>query len=66
MQLEQIKRTIASVWMLMALIVAIVVRPSTMGTILLGSLGLLPPLVMLLLWNHPPQTMSESIDESRR
>lgn len=66
MQLEQIKRTIASVWMLMALIVAIVVRPSTMGTILLGSLGLRPPLVMLLLWNHPPQTMSESIDESRR
>jgi hypothetical protein len=66
MQLEQIKRTIAIVWMLTALTVAIVVHPSTMGTILLGSLGLLPPLGMLLLWNHPRQTMSESIDEARR
>ena len=43
-----------------------VVQPSMMGAILLGSLGLLPPLAMLLLWNHPRQTMSESIDEARR
>ena len=66
MQIEPIKLTITSVWMLTALTAAIVVHPATMGTILLGSLGLLPPLVMLLLWNHPPQTMSESIDEARR
>jgi hypothetical protein len=66
MQLEHIKMTISGVWVLAALVIAIVVRPSTMGAILLGSLGLLPPLLMLLLWNHPAQTMSESIDEARR
>ena len=66
MQLEHIKRTIAGVWVLTALVVAIVVNPSTMATILLGAVGLLPPLVILLAWNHPAQTMSERINEARR
>jgi len=66
MQLEHIKMTISGVWVLTVLLIAIVVDPSTKGAILLGSLGLLPPLVMLLAWNHPAQTMSESIDEARR
>lgn len=66
MQLEHIKIAICSAWVFVALVIAIVVQPSTMGAILLGSLGLLPPLAMLLLWNHPRQTMSESIDEARR
>lgn len=66
MQLEHLKRTISGVWMLTALAVAIVVNPSTMGAILLGALGLLPPLVILLAWNHPAQTMSERIDAARR
>lgn len=66
MQLEHIKMTIAGTWVLAALIVTIALHPSTMGTIVLGSLGLLPPLVMLLLWNDPAQTMSESIREARR
>ena len=66
MQLEHIKMTISGAWMVSALVIAIVVHPPTMGAILLGSLGLFPPLLMLLLWNHPAQTMSESIDEARR
>jgi hypothetical protein len=66
MQLEHIKMTISGAWILVALIVAIIVDPPKMGAIVLGSLGLLPPLVMLLVWNHPAQTMSESIDEARR
>lgn len=66
MQLEHIKMTISGVWVLTALLIAIIVAPSPMGAILLGSLGLLPPLVMLLMWNHPAQTMSESINEARR
>jgi hypothetical protein len=52
--------------MLGALLIGIAAHPSTMGTILLGFLGLLPPLVMLMVWNDPAQTMSESIDEARR
>ena len=66
MQLEHIKMMISGAWMLSALIIVIVVHPPTMGVILLGSLGLFPPLLMLLLWNDPAQTMSESIDEARR
>ena len=39
---------------------------SVSGWIVLASLALLPHLVMLRLWNDPPQTMSESINEGRR
>jgi hypothetical protein len=60
------KMTISRVWVLTALVIATLVHPTTMGAILLGSLGLLPPLVLLLVWNHPAQTMSERIDEARR
>jgi hypothetical protein len=66
MRLEHIKMTITGVWIFTALLISLAVQPSTMGAILLGSLGLLPPLVMSLMWNHPAQTMSESIDEARR
>jgi hypothetical protein len=66
MKLEHIKMTISGAWVLAALVIAIVVHPSMMGALLLGFLGLLPPLVLLLVWNHPAQTMTESIDEARR
>ena len=66
MQLQNIKMTISGAWVLAALVIAIVVQPPMMGVILLGSLALIPPLLMLLLWNHPAQTLSESIDEARR
>lgn len=66
MKLERLKLTISGAWVLVALVIAMIVRPSGTGAILLGSLGLLPPLFMLLLWKDPAQTMSESIDEARR
>ena len=66
MQLKRLKVAISAAWLLGALVIALIVQPSGMGAILLGSLGLLPPLLMLLLWNDPAQTMSESIDEARR
>jgi hypothetical protein len=66
MQLEHIKMAISGAWVLTALVITIMVHPPTMGAILLGSLGLLPPLVMLLVWDHPAPTMSESINEARR
>ena len=66
MQLENIKMTISGAWVLAARVIALLVRPPMMGAILLGSLAFLPPLLMLLLWNHPSQTMSESIDKARR
>jgi hypothetical protein len=48
MQLEHIKMTISGVWVLTALVIATLVHPATGGAILLGSFGLLPPLVLLL------------------
>jgi hypothetical protein len=39
---------------------------STGGLVALAALGLLPPLALMLLWNDPPETMSESIRDGRR
>jgi hypothetical protein len=39
---------------------------STGGLAALASLGLLPPLALMLLWNEPRETMSESIRGGRR
>jgi hypothetical protein len=67
MRLKQIKRVFASVWVLLAVVVGVAagVR-STGGLVALAALGLLPPLALMLLWNDPPETMSESIRDGRR
>jgi uncharacterized membrane protein YhiD involved in acid resistance len=67
MGLRQIKLTAAAVWVLAAIgigLVAGVTSPG--GLVLLAALGLLPPLALLLLWNDPPQSLSESIQQGRR
>jgi hypothetical protein len=67
MRLKQIKWVFGSVWVLVALVVGVAtgVR-STGGLVALAALGLLPPLALMLLWNDPPETMSESIRDGRR
>lgn len=67
MQLQRAKTTFAVVWVSLAVLVGLLgsVR-SVFGLIVLAGVGLLPPLVMLLRWNDPPQTLSESIDKARR
>jgi hypothetical protein len=67
MGLKQMKRAFAVVWVLLAAVVGIVagVR-STGGLVALAALGLLPPLALMLLWNDPPETMSERIRGGRR
>ena len=67
MRLQTIKMTIGAAWVVIAIIVGIVAGVSSSGGLLaLVALGLLPPLAMLLLWNDPGQTMSESISKARR
>ena len=67
MELQQIKSTAASAWVLAAIIIGLVAGvTSPGGLVVLAALGLLPPLALLLLWNHPSQTMSESIQQGRR
>jgi len=66
MELQRIKMTVATLWVLTAVVIAIVSNLSWSGGIALASFGLLPPLAILLLWNDPSQTTSESIREARR
>ncbi len=66
MKLQHIKMTVAGLWVLIAVVIAIVTGLSWPGLIGLASVGLLPPLALLLLWNEPTQTISESIQEARR
>jgi len=67
MKLQSIKMMLAAGWVFSAVVVGVAANvTSTGGSVVLAALGLLPPLTLLLLWNDPPQTMSESIREGRR
>jgi hypothetical protein len=67
MRLKQIKRVFASAWVLLAVVVGLAAAvKSTGGLVALAALGLLPSLALMLLWNDPPETMSESIRDGRR
>ena len=66
MTLQRIKMAGSAVWVLIAMLIAIAVDMSWTRGVLIASFGLLPPLAVLLLWNEPTQTMSESINNARR
>ena len=66
MKLQRIKLTLSVIWIALMLGLAIALNLPWKGVIFMAALGLLPPLAVLLLWNDPQQTMSESINEGRR
>ena len=66
MELHYIKMMVSGLWLLIAIVIAIVTDLSWSGLIVLAAVGLLPPLALLLLWGDPAQTISESIHEARR
>jgi len=66
MNLQRIKMWVSAVWICLATVVAIAIDMTWTRGLLLAGFGLLPPLAMLLLWNEPTQTMSESINNARR
>lgn len=67
MQLRHTKVTVAAVWILAAGVIGVVADVTSVGAaVLVVGFGLVPPLLMLLRWNDPPQTLSESIQEARR
>jgi hypothetical protein len=66
MTLQRIKMTVSAVWVLIATLIALVVDMSWTRGLLVASLGLLPPLALMLLWNEPSRSMSESINDARR
>ena len=66
MTLQHIKMIVSGVWMLTALVIVIVTDVSWLAGIAIAALGVLPPLVLLLWWNEPAQTMSESIRQAQK
>jgi hypothetical protein len=68
MSLQLIKMSVSATWVLIATVVAIamVVDMSWTKGLMLVGFGLLPPLAILLLWNEPAKSMSESINDARR
>ena len=67
MELRKIKSTVAAVWVLVAIVIGLVAGVTSVGgLVLLAALGLLPPLALLLLWNDPSPSLSESIQQGRR
>jgi hypothetical protein len=62
MRLEYMKNGIAGAWIVgLAIVAAVLGLNNLLGWTVLAVIGLLPPLVMLRLWNPPAQTTSESI-----
>jgi len=56
------KNGIAGAWIVgLAIVAAVLGLNNLLGWTVLAVIGLLPPLVMLRLWNPPAQTTSESI-----
>jgi len=67
MPLQSIKKTLATAWVSLVIVIGLVVGvESTVGLATLAILGLLPPLALLLLWNDPTPTLSESISKVLR
>lgn len=61
------KATVTVLWVLVMAAVGLTGGvTSVRGWVLLTSLALLPPILLLRLWNEPAQTMSESINAARR
>lgn len=67
MQLRSIKAIVAMLWVAAVCAAAIAGSvQSVSGWTLLAGVAVVPPLVMMWLWNDPAQTMSESIQQARR
>lgn len=66
MELQGIKMTVSGLWVLIAVVIAVFADLSWSGLAVVAAVGFLLPLTILLLWNEPAQTTSESIQEARR
>lgn len=67
MKLRQLKMLLGMSWVLTAMVIAVTLGVNSVGAAgFLIGVGLVPPALMLVLWNHPRQTLSESIQRARR
>ena len=67
MNLELRKRLIAAVWFVTAVIVALAFNfGSVAAWAVVAAVAIAPPLVMLRLWKHPAETITQTIHAARR
>jgi hypothetical protein len=67
MPLQYTKLTVAFLWVVAAIVVGLAADVRSAGALMvLAAIGLLPPLVMMLLWNEPAESLAESIRQGRR
>ena len=66
MHLQRLKMIICAAWAAIVVALAVVFDLSGIVALAVAALGLLPPLALLMLWNEPQQTMSETINQARR
>jgi hypothetical protein len=67
MKLDSMKATVAMIWVSAVGAAGISGNVDSLsGWAVLAGVAVLPPIVMIWLWNHPGQTMSESINKARR
>jgi hypothetical protein len=72
MQLPYLKATLAASWVLAMGTAAILANLTSMtswtmsGWAIIAGLTFLPPLVMMRMWHHPRQTLSQSIQKEIR
>ena len=57
---------VSGIWMLAALVIAVLTHPTWVAGIAIAAIGVLPPVALLFWWNEPAQTMSESIRQAQQ
>jgi hypothetical protein len=67
MRFEHVKLVVTAAWILAAGIIGFVANVRSLSAaVVLAVVALGPPLVMLLLWKPPQQTIAESVQAARR
>jgi hypothetical protein len=67
MTLELRKRMIATIWFVTAVIVALAFNVGSLAAWgVVAAVAIAPPLVMLRLWKHPAETITQTIHAARR
>jgi len=65
MNLERLRIGVSVIWMLVALYIATDLSVSWKTGPVLVALGVIPPVALLLLWNHPLPAMSRRVRDPR-
>ena len=67
MEMRHYKAILAAVWVLAITTMGLVMEVTSLPRVaVLVGIAVLPPMVMMWLWQHPTQSLSESIHQARR